>query len=144
MTDKMNVQYESQQGWNTDWFTLLEPELQSTATRTSEMQINIGNEGVIIEVVLANEAGNFSGTPTVYTKDNAGTAITLVAFTALTAAGTTVYWVHPHADKSATVKNSFTEMGTTSLPRVWYFSIVYSGTPASDKMDTKVYACYVK
>lgn len=143
-SDKLNIDQQANRGENSNWFELLANELQSTADRTSLPQVNKGNSGVLIEIIAANAAGSPSFVPEVHTTDDAGNDITLVAFTAITGNGTKFYWVHPVADKTATIKSSATEYGSVSVPRDWHIKLAYTGTPASDKLDTQVRACYVE
>jgi hypothetical protein len=144
-SDKLNAQQQALRGENSNWFTILPAALQSTATRDSDYQANLGCEGVILEIVVANEAGTCSFTPKIYSVDPAGTNVLIwAAATAITANGTFLYWIHPHADKTATAKNNMTEEGTISLPRDWFLELTYAGTPASDKMDTVAYGTYVR
>lgn len=143
--DQLNAQQQALRGENSSWFNLIPAALQSTATRQSGKQSNLGCEGILVEVIIANEAGTCGFTPKLYTVDPDGTDVLLWAGTEITANGTYKYWIHPHADKTATVVNSMTSLGTISVPRDWYFELTYStGTPASDKMDTVAHACYVR
>lgn len=143
MSDKMNVQYQTKQQENSDWFTLLES-LETDADRNSDAQINEGCNGILLEVIV----GTVTGTPSlaiyVQTTDPAGNDIDLFAPTALTSAGQYVYFVHPHADKTATAKNEMTEEGTIAIPRRWKVLVSYTGTPASDHAPVEIHACYVK
>lgn len=124
----------------TDWFEVLPAELLSTATRTSQEFNNPYGMGMLLTVVVANEAGTCSFTPKLVTFDAYGTAIAWwTAATAITANGTYHYLVYPVSITNA----AFTEVVTCPVPASFHVVLTYAGTPASDKMDTKVSACYI-
>ena len=126
-------------GENTVMESLLAVELQSTATRTSGKQSNPRYRGILLIVTIANEAGTCSFQPKINAYDAAGNAIVLATFTALTANGTYLLEFYP------AVLTGFagSESKVGQLPREWSVSLVYSGTPANDKMDTTVDYCYL-
>lgn len=134
------VDYQKINGQKTDWFIVLPAALQSTATRTSGNFNNLNASGMILTVVVGNEAGACSYTPSVATLDAFGGVITLwTAAAPITANGTYTY-----ALSGTTFTNaSFTQIAQLLLPRVWYVVLTYAGTPANDKMDTKVSACLI-
>lgn len=135
----LTVHNQERSGEKTDWFEVLPAELLSAATRTSELQRCDRSLGVMIEIVTANEAGAASFTPKILVPNAvAGAAdLVIVTFTAITANGTNILVVYPGA----------TDLGTedkvATLPREWKLELTYAGTPASDKIDTHVYARYI-
>lgn len=140
-TDKLTIEQQSLRKENSNWMTTLAALAATGATRDSDLQKNAGVEGILLEVILSGKSGTPTITPKIYTEDDAGNKIVLVSFTALTADGTALYFIHPHADKTATVKNSLTEEGTLSLPRDWYLELTYGGTGT---FTTEAHHCYVK
>lgn len=135
-----NVKLESEnlKGENSDAFSILANELQSTATRTSKKFNNPRCNGVILIVTTANEAGTASFTPSIVGYDASGTAYTVATFTAITANGTNVLCLYP-----AVLTGFSNEAKAAPLPREWAVVLTYAGTPATDKIDTKVDAVYV-
>jgi hypothetical protein len=132
--------YQQDYAENTDWFAVLPAELQSTATRTSGTFINKNKTGLLLTVTVANEAGACQFTPKICTLNAFGGVITLwTAAASISANGTAIYSITPYAFTNS----SFTEVATLVLPRSWYVVLTYAGTPANDKMDTKVSACLV-
>ena len=134
------VDYQQNTGQNTSWFTVLPAALLSTATRTSNIMYNPSAKGMILSITTANEVGTCSFTPKICTLDAFGTVITLwTAAAAITTDTTSTYFISETTFTNA----SFTAVVATVLPRSWYLVLTYSGTPASDKSDTKASACYV-
>lgn len=126
------------EGENSDAFAVLANELVSSATRTSLKFSNHGCSGVILVVTTANEAGSASFAPSIIGYDAAGAAFTVATFTAITANGTNVLCLYPE------VLTGFSnEAKAAPLPREWAVKLTYVGTPATDKIDTKVDALYV-
>lgn len=135
----LNIENQVDNGQNTNAFALLANELQSTATRTSGKQKNSTARGVILIITTANEAGTASFTPKILGYDASGTSFVLATFTAITADGTTILIYYP----AVLTGFSGTEAKVGQLPREWSLELTYAGTPASDKIDTKVDAMYV-
>lgn len=124
----------------TSWFEVLPAELLTTADRTSGVFDNPYGQGLMLTVVVANEAGTFSATPKLQTADAYGGTITWwTASTAITANGTYQYLVYP----VTLVNSAFTELATFIVPREWALFLDYTGTPATDKADTKASAAYI-
>lgn len=123
-----------ERGENTEAFNALALQLQSTATRTSGVFKNQYSRGLLMVVTLANEAATCSFTPVILGYDASGTAFTLATFTALTANGTFVLIFYPQ------VLTGFSgqEAKVGALPRAFSVRLTYTGTPATDKMDTKM------
>lgn len=123
-------------GETTPWFTALAAELQSTATRTSDWIWVRNGEGLAFLVIVANEAGSCSFTPSIITEDPDATERTLwTAAAAIVANSTVSYWIGP-----AAVTGAFTESKSAPIARKVKIRLTYAGTPANDKMDTKVFA----
>jgi len=124
----------------TAFFEVLPAELLTIADRTSGQFSNPYGMGMILTIVVANEAGTFSATPELQTLDGYGNAITWwTAAAAITANGTYQYLVYP----VAITNSAFTETVTFPLPSNWRLFLDYTGTPANDKADTKAMAAYV-
>jgi len=126
------------------WLELLAPELLSTATRTSkDFAKPAGARGALLFIKTANEAGTASFTPSLKTKDPDGTALTLwTAGTAITANGSYLYVLSPDL---LTGMNgaSVTATALVALPDNFNLVLTYSGTPATDKIDTKAYILFM-
>ncbi len=127
------------QGENSDSFSILSAELLSTATRTSGKFTNKRCRGLLFIVTTANEAGAASFTPKILAYDSAGTSFVLASFTAITANATTILIYYP----AVLTGFSGTEAKVGQLPRDWALELTYSGTPANDKIDTKVEGMYL-
>jgi len=124
----------------TDWFPVLLPELQTSATRTSGVFNNLYALGMMITIVVENETGTFSVTPSLQTTDAYGDPITWwTASAPIDADGTYQYLVHNSPETNA----AFTETVQFAIPRDWKLVLTYSGTPASDMADTKAAARYI-
>lgn len=126
----------------TDWFVVLAEELQSTATRTSQDLPAPKARGMLLLVTVANEAGTCSFTPSLQLKNPAGTVLTIwTAAAAITANGSYLYVLSPDV---LTGMNgaSITATALVGIPRNWNLVLTYSGTPATDKMDTYAWAQY--
>ena len=137
---ELDIEYQQINYGKTDWFEILPAQLQSTATRTSQMQRNMNLDGILLSVVTANEAATASFTPSIKTLDAFGTVITLwTAAAAITTDTTSVYSISPNAFTNT----SFTQVANLVLPRIWYLVLTYAGTPATDKIDTKASICYI-
>lgn len=136
--NNLTVHNQERAGEKTDWFEVLPAQLLSTATRTSQLQRCTKDLGVLIEIITANEAGSASFTPKILVPDGAGGAdVVIITFTAITANGTNTLVVYPGANDMGT------EDKIATLPREWKLELTYAGTPASDKMDTHVFARYI-
>lgn len=134
------VEGQKKEAQKTSWFEVLPAQLLSTATRTSGTFDNPYGQGMVLTVVVANEAGSCSFTPKLQSSDAYGGVITWwTAATAITANGTYNYLIYP----VTFLGTGFTETYAFSVPREWSLVLTYAGTPASDKMDTKASACYV-
>ena len=117
--------------------TLLAAELQSTGTRTSTARRTPSHKGMLLTVVIANEAGTTTFTPVLQQKDNEGNWHTIwTAAAALAADGTVFYLFYP----GTRVVEDYTEYVDIEIPEEWRVSLTYAGTPATDKMDTLVVA----
>ena len=126
-------------GEKTEWFTVLAQQAATQATRTSELQRCTKADGVILEVVTANEAGTVTLTPKILVPNAVvgGADLVLVTFTAISANGTNLLVLHPTgADMGAEDK-----VGT--LPREWKLELTYSGADTGHNMDSAVYARYI-
>lgn len=138
--NELNIEGQKNSAQKTGFFTVLPAELLSTATRTSGQFTNPYANGLILTVVVANEAGTCSFTPKLQTVNGYGTAfVWWTAAAAITANGTYQYLIYP-----VSITNSaFTEVVTFPVPSTWQLVLTYAGTPASDKMDTKASASYI-
>jgi len=125
-------------GEKTEWFYVLPQELLTTADRTSGAFSHPTAKGLMLKVTLANEVGTFSATVNLQTPDAAGNWTTFYTSSALTANGTTLFYIYPYGGT-----NSLFTIVPFSLPKDWRLFLDYTGTPASDKMDTLVQACYL-
>ncbi len=139
-----NLKIDTQQsnGEKTNFFSVLDAELQSAATRLSGLFIMKGRgqqNGMLLVVVVANKGGILSFTPELYTVVNGVDVKLWTAAAAISANGTYVYLIYPGAGTNAL----FTEIKQTPMPREWKVSLTYSGTPATDKADTSAYASYI-
>jgi hypothetical protein len=126
-------------GEKSNWFTVLPQELLTTADRTSGRFSHPTSPGIILQIVLANEAGAVSLVPKLQYEDPAGNSQVFWTGSALTANGTFTYFLCPGAATGATA----TEKVELTIPREWKLFLDYTGTPASDKVDTIAYACYL-
>jgi hypothetical protein len=126
-------------GEKTDWFTVLAQQAATEATRTSQLQRCTKAQGVMLEVVTANEAGAASLTPKILVPSAVvgGADIVVATFTAITANGTNILVLHP----SATDLGTEDKIGT--LPREWKLELTYSGADTTVVMDSAVYARYI-
>lgn len=123
-----------------NWIEVLAEELLSTATRTSEDFTMPKSSGLILWVKTDNEAGTCSFTPSLQMKDPEGTAITLwTAASAITADGSYLYVLSPNT-ATGMGGAGVTETALVEVPNSWNIVMTYSGTPASDKSDTQVWA----
>jgi len=121
-------------------FTALPLELQTAADRTSQKFSNPTSLGLLLTVVVANKGGTLSITPKVLIYDGAGNAITFFAASAaISANGTYTYLLYPGGGTNSNI----TQILSCPIPREWAVFLDYTGTPASDKADTTVYACYL-
>ena len=124
------------QGTQKEAITLLAAELQSTATRTSSAR-KVQHKGMLLTLVIANEAGTTTFTPVLQSKDNEGNWHAIwTAAAAVAADGTTTYLIYP----GTRVVEDFTEYVDIELPAEWRCVLTYAGTPATDKMDTLLVA----
>lgn len=125
-------------GEKSEWFEVLAAELQTTADRTSQEFSHPTSPGIMMKVVLGNEAGAFSATVNIQTPDADGSWTTVYTSAALTANGTTLFLVYPGGGT-----NSLFTIVPFVMPRTWRVFLDYSATPASDKADTRIQACYL-
>lgn len=125
-------------GEKSDWFYVLPAELQSSADRTSGAFWHPTAVGLMLKATLANELGAFSATVNIQTPDADGTWTTIYTSAALTANGTTLFFIYPGGGT-----NSLFTIVPFSLPRQWRIFLDYTGTPANDKADTSIQACYL-
>jgi hypothetical protein len=124
----------------TDWFTVVPAQLQAVATVESGQFDNPYGTGMMLTVVVANEAGTCSFTPVLKSLDAFGTVVTLWSATSAIAANGTYQYLFYVVD---VINTAFAQCVTLPLPRSWYLELTYAGTPASDKMDVKASACYI-
>jgi hypothetical protein len=139
---KLRTDYQNDNGEKTEWFEVLPAQLLSTATRTSQeftMKARGQQAGMAIVVVTANEAGTASFTPELATVVAGADVKFWTAAAAITTDTTSKYLIYPGAGTNAL----YTEIKSTPIPRTWKLILTYAGTPATDKIDTKVYACYL-
>jgi len=139
---KLLAEYQNDNGEKTDWFEVLPTELLSTATRTSglfDMKARGQQAGLMIAVVTAHKGGTLSLTPELATVVNGVDVKFWTAAAVISTATTALYLIYPGAGTNAL----FTEIKSTPIPRVWKLLLTYAGTPATDKADTTVYACYL-
>ena len=116
---------------------LLAAELLSTASRISTARTTPDHKGMLITVVLANEAGTVTMTPYLQSKDAAGNWHTIwTAAAALAADGTTYFLIYP----GTRVVEDYTEYVDIEIPETWRVGLTYAGTPATDKIDSLVMA----
>jgi hypothetical protein len=139
MTSGLNLSGQIKGAEKTGWFTVLAAESLTTADRTSQVFSHPTSPGVILQVVLANEAGAATITPKLQYIDPDGNYQTFWTGSNLTANGTYTYFLCPGASSGATA----TEKVELTIPREWVLLLDYTGTPANDKIDTKAYACYL-
>ena len=125
---------ETMNGENSKTLNLLANELQSTASRTSGAVRSPKSRGVLFVITTANKANTPTFTPKILGFNADGTTFTLATFSAISNATTTILEFYP------AVLTGFagTEAKVGSLPRDWELTLTYAGTPANDKMDTKV------
>ena len=140
MTNIVNLKQQTVRAEKTDWFEVLPAELATTADRTSSaFQHPDPNIGLALKVVLANEVGvAISLTVNITTKDPAGNTVVWYTSGALINAGTTLILIKPEGGT-----NSLFTIVPFPLPREFYVLLDYTGTPATDKMDTLVYGAFV-
>jgi len=134
-----NLENQSVNGENSNAFAILASELLSTATRTSGKFTNHKCRGLLFIVTTANEAGAASFTPKILGYNAAGTSFVLATFTAITTNATTILIYYPQVLTGF----SGTEAKVGQLPREWALELTYAGTPATDKIDTKVDGMYL-
>jgi hypothetical protein len=134
-----NPEYQAIKGENSDAFSVLAAELQTATTRTAGVYRNNKCRGVIFIITTANKANAASFTPQILGYDASGTAFTLAAFTAITAAATTILIYYP----AVLTGFSGTEAKVGQLPRIWSFKLLANGNGTTDAIDTKVDAMYL-
>jgi hypothetical protein len=139
MTSELNVTLQTIRGENSSAFSVLAQELLSTATRTSSLFSNLRCRGIIFKITTANEAGTASFTPKILAYDTAGNSFVLATFSAITTNTTTILCYYP----AVLTGYSGTAALVGQLPRAWALELTYAGTPANDKIDTKVEALYL-
>ena len=130
---------QSENGENTKCINILANELLSSASRTAGVMNNRKCKGVIFIITTANKANTPTFTPKILTYDSAGAAITLATFSAISTNATTILCYYP----AVLTGFSGTEAKVGQLPRDWALTLTYAGTPANDKMDTKVDMLYL-
>lgn len=139
MTDVINLSNQTKNGEKTDWFEILPVELLTAADRTSSAFFHPDPDiGLMLKVIVANEAGTFSATVNILSTDPAGNDTTIYTSAAITANGTTLFYIKPGGGT-----NSLFTIVPFALPREFKVLLDYTGTPASDKADTTVYGCFV-
>lgn len=134
----LNLAKDIERGEKTEWFSVLPAELQTAADRTSSAFSHPTAAGLMMKFVVANEAGTFSATVNIQTPDADGTWTTIYTSAAITANGTTLFFIYPGGGT-----NSLFTIVPFTLPKEWRVFLDYSGTPASDKADTYLQACYL-
>ena len=138
---RLNAELQAQYQQNSSWFTLLAAVVGGAVTRDSAEQNNPGDNGALIEVRLSGRTGTITFTPVIQSLDDSGNVLTLVSFAAISADGNYLFYVHPHADKTATSKNSYTDLGTSPIPRRWRLELTVGG---AGTWNSEAHACYVK
>lgn len=126
------------QAQKTEWFTVLAQELQTDVDRTSGAFYHPDADGLMLKVVVANEAGAFSATVNLQTVDEDGNWFTIYTSAAITTNSTTLILI---SENSAT--NTLWTIVNFPLPRTWRIFLDYTGTPATDMADTKISAAYI-
>jgi len=122
----------------TGWFTVLAAELLSAATRVSDVFNDYYALGLMLEVVTANKTGVPTFTPKLLVPSAVSGNLTVVTFTAISANGTSVLILYP-----VTLTDMGTEKKIATLPRDWRLELTYTGTPSTDKIDTRVSGRYI-
>jgi hypothetical protein len=139
MTNVINLSNQIKNREKTDWFTILPAEALTAADRTSGMFYHPDPDiGLMLKVIVANEAGSFSATVNILAVDPAGGSSIIYTSSAITANGTTLLYIKPGGGT-----NGLFTIVPFALPREFKVMLDYTGTPASDKDDTVVYGCFV-
>lgn len=136
---ELGLKSQTTRGEKTDWFTILSTvtalDVDNTAGSFSHPDPSIG---LALKVVLANEAGTFSATINIVTKDPAGNTIVWYTSGALTANGTTLIYIKPGGGT-----NALFTIVPFGLPRDFSILVDYTGTPVTDAADVAIYGCFI-
>lgn len=139
MTSELRLAEQIRNGNKSDWFTVLPLNSLLNVDTTSGFITHPNPDiGLVLKVVVANEAGSFSATINLVTKDNAGNTVVWYTSAAITANGTTLFYIKPDGGT-----NSLFTIVPFSLPKEFAILVDYTGTPASDKADITIYGCFV-
>src|SRR5689334_10396596 len=112
--NELNIRNQLTAGEKTDWFTIMDITALDVDTYSGEFICTNPNLGLMLKVIAATEAGTFSGTINLSTTDPAGNRTTIYTSAAITAAGTTLFYVN----KGGGTNGLFTIV-PFAIPRVW-------------------------
>lgn len=137
--DALTIKNQVLRGEKTDWFTVLPTVTALDADTTSTYMTHPNPDiGLVLKVITASEAGTFSATINIVTKDPAGTVTTWYTSAAITTATTTLIYIKPGGGT-----NSLFTIVPFSLPKDFAVFVDYTGTPVTDAMTTTIYGCFV-